>query len=133
MFRRFGSRVTVVEKGVTLLGREDDDVCRGITEILIAEDIALRFHAECLALRSGPAGVIVHVGCDDGSSEIHGSHVLLAVGRDPNTDDLGLEHAGLSANSHGFVEVDDQLRTPVAGIWALGDCNGRGGFHTYLL
>ena len=131
MFRRFGSKVTVVEKGATLLGHEDNDVCGGITEILEAEDIALRFHAECLALARGPSGVVVHVGCKDGSPEIHGSHVLLAVGRDPNTDDLGLELAGLSANSQGFVEVDDQLRTPIEGIWALGDCNGRGGFtHT---
>ena len=131
MFRRFGSKVTVVEKGATLLGHEDADVCAGITEVLQAEDIALRFHAECLSLEREPSGVIVHVGCEDGSPEIHGSHVLLAVGRDPNTDDLGLEHAGLSVNSQGFVEVDDQLRTPVEGIWALGDCNGRGGFtHT---
>lgn len=131
MFRRFGSKVTVVEKGATLLGHEDADVCAGITEILQAEEIALRFHAECLALERGPSGVIVRVGCKEGSPEIHGSHVLLAVGRDPNTDDLGLEHAGLSVNSQGFVEVDDQLRTPVEGIWALGDCNGRGGFtHT---
>ncbi len=131
MFRRFGSKVTVVEKGATLLGHEDADVCAGITEILQAEDIALRFDAECLALLRGPDGVAVHVGCKDGSPEVHGSHVLLAVGRDPNTDSLDLEHAGLSVNSQGFIEVDDQLRTPVEGIWALGDCNGRGGFtHT---
>jgi pyruvate/2-oxoglutarate dehydrogenase complex dihydrolipoamide dehydrogenase (E3) component len=131
MFRRFGSKVTVVEKGATLLGHEDADVSGGITEILQAEDITLRFHAECLALERGPSGLVVHVGCKDGNPEIHGSDVLLAVGRDPNTDDLGLEHAGLSLNSQGFIEVDDQLRTPVEGIWALGDCNGRGGFtHT---
>lgn len=131
VFRRFGSQVTVVEKGETLLGHEDADVCAGVTEILQAEGIALRFHAECLRLDQGPSGVVVHVGCKEGSPEIHGSHVLLAVGRDPNTDDLGLELAGLAANNQGFIDVDDQLRTKVDGIWALGDINGRGGFtHT---
>lgn len=131
MFSRFGSQVTVVEKGETLLGHEDADVCAGVTEILQAEGIALRFHAECLRLDQGPSGVVVHVGCKEGSPEIHGSHVLLAVGRDPNTDDLGLELAGLAANNQGFIDVDEQLRTKVDGIWALGDINGRGGFtHT---
>jgi pyruvate/2-oxoglutarate dehydrogenase complex dihydrolipoamide dehydrogenase (E3) component len=131
MFSRFGSQVTVVEKGETLLGHEDADVCAGVTEILQAEGIALRFHAECLRLDQGPSGVVVHVGCKEGSPEIHGSHVLLAVGRDPNTDDLGLDLAGLAANNQGFIDVDDQLRTKVDGIWALGDINCRGGFtHT---
>ena len=131
MFSRFGSQVTVVEKGETLLGHEDADVCAGVTEILQAEGIALRFQAECLRLDGGPSGVVVHVGCKEGSPKIHGSHVLLAVGRDPNTDDLGLELAGLTANGQGFIDVDDQLRTKVDGIWALGDINGRGGFtHT---
>ena len=131
MFRRFGSKVTVVEKGAALLGHEDEDVCAAVTGILEAEGIALRFHAECLGLERGPSGVVVHVGCKEGSPEIQGSDVLLAVGRDPNTDDLGLELAGLSTDSQGFIDVDDQLRTKVEGIWALGDMNGRGGFtHT---
>jgi pyruvate/2-oxoglutarate dehydrogenase complex dihydrolipoamide dehydrogenase (E3) component len=131
MFRRFGSKVTVVEKGAALLGHEDEDVCAAVTGILESEGIALRFHAECLGFERGPSGVVVHVGCKDGSPEIQGTHVLLAVGRDPNTDDLGLELAGLSANSQGFIDVDDHLRTKVDGIWALGDINGRGGFtHT---
>ncbi len=131
MFRRFGSQVTVVERGASLLGHEDTDVCLGVQEILQAEGIQFRFHADCIHLEQSSSGVVVHVDCQEGDSEIQGSHVLLAVGRDPNTDDLALESAGLSADRQGYIEVDDQLRTSVDGIWALGDCNGRGGFtHT---
>jgi len=131
MFRRFGSEVTVVERGATLLSHEDTDVCESVHEALAAEGIQFRLHAECIRLEKRGDGVGVHVDCHDGDPEVLGSHVLLAVGRQPNTDDLGLEHAGLSATSEGYIEVDDQLRTSVDGIWALGDCNGRGGFtHT---
>jgi pyruvate/2-oxoglutarate dehydrogenase complex dihydrolipoamide dehydrogenase (E3) component len=131
MFRRFGSAVTVVEQNPSLLAHEDADACEAVREALAAEGIVFRLNAECVRLEPGPDGVVVHVSCKDGSPEVHGSHVLLALGRQPNTDELGLEHAGLSANSQGYIEVDDQLRTGVDRIWALGDCNGRGGFtHT---
>jgi pyruvate/2-oxoglutarate dehydrogenase complex dihydrolipoamide dehydrogenase (E3) component len=131
MFRRFGSQVTVVEKGATLLGREDRDISDSVRETLEAEGIEFRLKAECIRLESAPEGVAVHVTCDDAPPAVHGSHVLLAVGRVPNTDDLGLTSAGLSVNSQGFIDVDDQLRTAVEGIWAMGDCNGHGAFtHT---
>ena len=131
MFRRFGSAVTVVEQNPSLLAHEDADACEAVREALVAEGIAFRFDAECMRLERDPDGVVVHVSCKDDSPEVHGSHVLLAMGRQPNTDELGLEHAGLSANGQGYIEVDDQLRTGVDRIWALGDCNGRGGFtHT---
>jgi pyruvate/2-oxoglutarate dehydrogenase complex dihydrolipoamide dehydrogenase (E3) component len=131
MFRRFGSKVTVIEKGAALLGREDADVCAGVREVLEAEGIEFRLNAECIQLAQSPSGPIVHVDCNEGIPDVRGSHVLLAVGREPNTDDLALETAGLSADAQGYIEVDDQLRTAVDGIWALGDCNGRGGFtHT---
>ena len=132
MFRRFGSKVTVVERNTTLLSTEDPDARDAVREALEAEGIDFRLRAECIRLHPGTGGgPVVHVSCTEGSPEVEGSHVLLAVGRQPNTDDLALESAGLSADDHGFIEVDDQLRTRVAGIWALGDCNGRGGFtHT---
>src|SRR6266567_1430750 len=131
MFRRFGSEVTVVERTRTLLGHEDVDVCEGVREALEAEGISFCLSSECIRLESTPEGVVVNVDCKQDSPEVHGSHALLAVGRQPNTDDLGLENAGLSADSQGYIKVDDQLRTCVDGIWALGDCNGRGGFtHT---
>jgi pyruvate/2-oxoglutarate dehydrogenase complex dihydrolipoamide dehydrogenase (E3) component len=128
MFRRFGSQVTVVEQGATLLGHEDADVSKCVREILEDEGIQLRINAECIRLEHGRSGPMVRVGHGEGSLEINGSHILLAVGRDTNTDQLDLEKAGLTADSRGFIEVDEQLRTHVKGIWALGDCNGRGGF-----
>ncbi|MCU1325222.1 MAG: FAD-containing oxidoreductase [Bryobacterales bacterium] len=131
MFRRFGAEVTVVERSGKLLGHEDDDVAQGVRDALEAEGIVIRTEAECIRLESRNEQIAVHLSCGNGAPEAIGSHVLLAVGRQPNTDTLALERAGLAANSYGFIEVDDQLRTPVAGIWALGDCNGRGAFtHT---
>jgi len=131
MFRRFGSQVTVVERGATLLSHEDGDVSEGVREALAAEGIQFRLHAECIRLDQRENGVVVHVSCTQGSPEVIGSHVLLAVGREPNTDGLALEQAGLSTDAHGFIPVDECLQTPVEGIWALGDCNGFGGFtHT---
>jgi len=131
MFRRFGARVTVVERDPVLLSREDKDVAEAVKETLAAEGIEFRLRAECIRLEQRPQGIAVHVSCTEGSPEVLGSHALLAIGRQPNTDDLGLENAGLSADSRGFLEVNDQLETSVAGIWALGDCNGHGGFtHT---
>ena len=131
MFRRFGSQVTVVERGSRLLGHEDDDACEGVREALEAEGVAFRLQAECIALARRDGQIVVHVSCDSGSPEVTGSHVLLAVGRVPNTDSLALEKAGLAVSRQGFLETDEQLRTAVPGIWALGDCNGRGAFtHT---
>jgi pyruvate/2-oxoglutarate dehydrogenase complex dihydrolipoamide dehydrogenase (E3) component len=102
-----------------------------VREILEAEGIRVRLNAECISLRNGSDGPVVGVSCVDDEPEVKASHVLLAMGRTPNTDDLGLEAAGLAVDEHGYIPVDEQLRTAVPGIWALGDCNGRGGFtHT---
>jgi pyruvate/2-oxoglutarate dehydrogenase complex dihydrolipoamide dehydrogenase (E3) component len=129
MHRRFGARVTVVEKAPHLIAREDEDVSEAIREILEAEGIEVRTAAECIRLAPHPDGAAVSVECTAGPPTLAGSHVLLAVGRRPNTDDLGLERAGVATD--GYVTVDDSLATNVPGIWALGDCNGRGAFtHT---
>jgi pyruvate/2-oxoglutarate dehydrogenase complex dihydrolipoamide dehydrogenase (E3) component len=131
MFRRFGSRVTVVEKDARLVPREDADVSAEIRAILEAEDIEIRTSAECIALQKAPEGVAVGLACEEGPPVATGTHVLLAVGRAPNSHDLGLELAGIRTDDRGYITVDDQLRTHVEGVWALGDVNGRGGFtHT---
>ena len=131
MFRRFGSAVTIVEMEPRLIHREDEDVSLAIHDILEAEGIHIRLNAKCIRVAKRDDGVAVGVDCADGAPEINGSHLLLAVGRRPNTDDLGLEKAGVIQDKRGYIVVDDQLRTNVTGIWALGDCNGRGGFtHT---
>lgn len=131
MYRRFGSEVTIVEMGPRLLGREDADVSDSIRQTLELEGISIRSNAKCISLARRGSRVAVGMECDEGPPEVSGTHVLLAVGRTPNTDDLGLERAGIEADLRGYIVVDDQLRTKVPGIWALGDCNGRGGFtHT---
>ena len=131
MYRRFGSEVTIIEKGSRLISHEDEDVSAAIKEILEAEGIRIRLNAECIGFAKGPDGIMAHSNCDDGDPDVHGSHALLAVGRRPNTDDLGLDRAGVQTDEHGYIQVDDQLRTNVPNIWALGDCNGKGGFtHT---
>jgi len=131
MFRRFGSQVTVVEMGPRLIGREDPEISDTVREILEAEGITVRLNAECIRFIPCDEGVCVHVTCEAGAPEVTGSHVLLAVGRKPNTDDLGLEAAGIATDKRGYVLVDDQLRTSVSGVWAMGDCNGKGAFtHT---
>ena len=131
MYRRFGAEVTIVEKEQRLVAREDEDVSQAIREILEGEGITMRLSAECIRLAPHPDGVAVGVECASGDPETIGSHVLLAVGRRPNTDDLGLDKAGVAADSRGYIEVDDFLKTNVPGIWALGECNGRGAFtHT---
>lgn len=131
MFRRFGSQVTVVEQGERLVGREDEDVSVAIDEILKSEGIAVRTHAECIRLARHDAGVEVHVSCETGEPSVTGTHVLLAVGRRPNTGDLGLDKAGIEVDARGYIKVDDRLATNVPGVWAMGDCNGRGAFtHT---
>jgi pyruvate/2-oxoglutarate dehydrogenase complex dihydrolipoamide dehydrogenase (E3) component len=131
MFRRFGSRVTVVEMGPRLVGREDEDVSLAIQDFLRAEGIELRLGAECLSVQKEADGVSVGVDCKEGAPRERGTHLLLAVGRVPNTDDLGLEAAGITTDKRGYIEVDDGLRTSNPRVWALGDCNGKGAFtHT---
>jgi len=131
MYRRFGAAVTVVERGERLIGHEDADVSEAVRTILEDEGIAVRTGAECIAFSQHADGVAVSVDCQAGDPQVVGSHVLLAVGRRPNTDDLGLELAGVMTDAKGHVIVDDLLQTNVPGVWALGDCNGRGAFtHT---
>jgi pyruvate/2-oxoglutarate dehydrogenase complex dihydrolipoamide dehydrogenase (E3) component len=131
MFRRFGSKVTIVEKSSRLIMHEDEDISAAVKEILESEGIDLRLDAECIAFEPAEQGAFVHTHCDAGDPKVHASHVLLAVGRRPNTDDLGLEKAGVQTDERGYILVDDELRTNVPGIWAMGDCNGRGAFtHT---
>ncbi|MGE5616762.1 MAG: FAD-containing oxidoreductase [Bacillota bacterium] len=131
MYRRFGSKVTVVEKNSKLLPREDDDVATEIRAILEREGIAIRTNAECISFEKRAEGIAVGLDCKSGEPLATGSHVLLAIGRVPNTHDLGLEQAGVEKDERGFIRVDDECRTNVPGIWALGDANGRGAFtHT---
>ncbi|HEV8722426.1 MAG TPA: FAD-containing oxidoreductase [Candidatus Binatia bacterium] len=131
IYRRFGSEVTIVEMGPRLIQREDEDVSEAIRTILENEGINIRTGAECIALEKRGEKVAVNLDCSSGDKTIVGSHALLAVGRVPNTDDLGLENAGVAVDQRGYIQVDDQLRTDVPGIYALGDCNGRGAFtHT---
>jgi pyruvate/2-oxoglutarate dehydrogenase complex dihydrolipoamide dehydrogenase (E3) component len=131
MYRRFGSEVTIVEMGPRLIGHEDEDVSEAAQKILELEGIRIRRNAKCISLAKRDGQIAVSVECDEGSPEVLGTHVLLAVGRIPNTSDLGLDRAGVATDPRGYILVDDQLQTNVPGIWALGDCNGRGGFtHT---
>ena len=131
MFRRFGSRVTVIEMAPRLIAREDEDISAGVTEILEEEGVEVRTRAECMSFVKDDAGIRASLDCESGAPAAHGSHLLLAVGRRPNTDDLGLDQAGVETDEKGYIVVDDQLRTSVPGIWALGDCNGKGAFtHT---
>jgi pyruvate/2-oxoglutarate dehydrogenase complex dihydrolipoamide dehydrogenase (E3) component len=130
-FRRFGSEVTIVEMADRLIRREDEDVSRAIAEILQREGIHLRLNAKCISFAKVGGRPAAHVDCTDGTPEVVGSHVLLAVGRRPNTDDLGLDVAGVKTDDKGYIVVDDRLQTSVPGVWALGDCNGKGAFtHT---
>jgi pyruvate/2-oxoglutarate dehydrogenase complex dihydrolipoamide dehydrogenase (E3) component len=131
IYRRFGSAVTVVEMAPRLIAREDPDVSAAVKDILEAEGIAVRLGAECIRFEPRGTDIAVGVNCHEGEPEVVGSHVLLAVGRRPNTGDLGLDKAGVALDQRGYIVVDDELRTSAAGIWALGDCNGRGAFtHT---
>lgn len=131
MYRRFGSDVTIVEMGPRLIAREDEDVSEAVREILEAEGIQILLNAKCISLAKRNDQIAVGVQCDQGPPEVLGTHILLAVGRVPNTSDLGLELAGIATDQRGYIIVDDELLTNVPGIWALGDCNGRGAFtHT---
>ena len=131
MYQRFGSEVTVIEKEPRLLPREDLEVAAAIQAALESEGVQIRLGAECIELADDAGSVTANVHCSVGSPQVTGSHVLIAVGRMPNTDDLGLEKAGVETDHAGFINVDDELRTNISGIWALGDCNGKGAFtHT---
>jgi pyruvate/2-oxoglutarate dehydrogenase complex dihydrolipoamide dehydrogenase (E3) component len=131
MYRRFGSEVTVVEMAPRIVHREDPDISAEISQILEREGINLRVNAECIRVAKSGEDVLVGLDCTNGPPEINGSHLLLAVGRRPNTDDLGLDRAGIAHDERGYIVVDDELRTNVPGVWALGDCNGKGAFtHT---
>lgn len=131
MYRRFGSEVTIVEKGPRLIQREDEDVSEAIREILETEGVNVHLNAECMSVQRRGDKVAVRLDCQSSAREVVGSHLLVAVGRRPNTDDLGLEKAGIEMDPRGFIVVDDQLRTSVPGVWAIGDCNGKGAFtHT---
>ena len=131
IYRRFGSEVTVIEMSPRLVPREDEDVSTAIADILEREGIGIRLNAKCIAVGRRGEHITANVDCTEGAPEVAGSHLLLAVGRRPNTDDLGLDKAGIATDAKGFITVDDQLRTNVPGIWALGDCNGKGAFtHT---
>ncbi|HEX2829629.1 MAG TPA: FAD-containing oxidoreductase [Burkholderiales bacterium] len=131
MYRRFGSRVTVVEMGPRLIGREDEDVSREVQAMLEREGIEFKLASKCLEVSREGEGVRVRNDCEGRREDAIGSHLLIATGRTPNTDDLGLEQAGVAKDERGFITVDDELRTSVPGIWALGEANGRGAFtHT---
>lgn len=131
MYRRFGSRVTVIEMGPRLIGREDEDVSAAVQAILEREGVDFRLSSKCLSAARDGADVRVGMDCEGRDEAVSGSHLLLATGRTPNTDDLGLAQAGVATDERGFFTVDDELRTNVPGIWALGEANGRGAFtHT---
>ncbi|MCE7990924.1 MAG: FAD-containing oxidoreductase [Roseivirga sp.] len=131
MFRRFGSKVTIIEKHDRIVSREDEDVSTALTEKLESEGIEFRTQAECISAKMDGDEIFVDVICKKGGPGVRGTHLLYAIGRSPNTHDLGLDKAGVKVNQRGFIEVDDQLKTSVEGIWAMGDCNGRGAFtHT---
>lgn len=132
MFRRFGSKVTIIEKGPVIIGREDEEVSAHILKFMKEEGIEVRLNATCIGARNNlQNGITAAVDCKQGAPEITGSHLLLAVGRQPNTDTLNLEATGVKSNNRGFIEVNDYLETNIEGIYALGDCNGKGAFtHT---
>lgn len=131
MFSRFGSKVTLLERGEQLLDREDDDIARAIEEILRGSKIEILLNSNCISASQEPGGIEVKYDCEEGMKTLTASHLLLAAGRVPNTDDLGVENTDLDLDDRGFIEVNDELQTSVPHIWALGDCNGHGAFtHT---
>jgi pyruvate/2-oxoglutarate dehydrogenase complex dihydrolipoamide dehydrogenase (E3) component len=131
MYRRFGSEVTIIEMSDRLIPREDEDASQTVKEIMESEGVHVELNSKCIAFSKAGDEIAASLDCADGVRSVSGSHVLLAVGRVPNTGDLGLEKAGIGQNQHGYIVVDDELRTNVPGVWALGDCNGKGAFtHT---
>src|SRR6516225_9304259 len=131
MYRRFGSEVTVIELGPRLISHEDDDVSQAIADFLKDEGVDVRVDSKVIGVEKRGNSIAVKVESAGEISQVAGTHMLVAIGRRPNTDDLGVDKAGIATDAHGYIRVDDQLRTNVAGIWAMGDCNGRGAFtHT---
>jgi pyruvate/2-oxoglutarate dehydrogenase complex dihydrolipoamide dehydrogenase (E3) component len=131
MYRRFGSKVTILQRESRLIPREDPDISDAIKDIVEREGITVRLNATCITLEKRGNQIVAAVDCTANPSPVTGSHMLIATGRRPNTDDLGLDKGGVRQDERGYITVDDQLRTNVPGMWALGDCNGHGGFtHT---
>jgi pyruvate/2-oxoglutarate dehydrogenase complex dihydrolipoamide dehydrogenase (E3) component len=131
VYRRFGSEVTVIELGPHLIAREDQDVSQAVADFLREEGIDIRVNSKVVGVEKQGDDISVTVETSGRRAAVAGSHLLLAIGRRPNTDDLGVDKAGIATDPRGYIQVDDQLRTNVPGIWALGDCNGRGAFtHT---
>ncbi|KTD23557.1 oxydoreductase [Legionella lansingensis] len=130
-FNFFGSKVTVIEKAPRLIPREDEDVSDTVLAIMKNANINVHLNTECLAFSRSDQDIDVHIGCGNNKEMINGSHVLMAIGRKPNTDDLGLENTDIKLDNRGMIQVDDYLATSVKNIWAMGECNGRGAFtHT---
>jgi pyruvate/2-oxoglutarate dehydrogenase complex dihydrolipoamide dehydrogenase (E3) component len=131
VYRRFGSEVTVIELGPRLISREDNDVSKAVADFLKEEGIDVRVNSKVVGVEKQGKSIAVKVESAGTISQIVGTHLLAAIGRRPNTDDLGLDKAGIATDARGYIVVDDQLRTNIPGIWAMGDCNGRGAFtHT---
>ena len=131
VYRRFGSEVTVIELGPRLIAREDADVSQAVADFLKGEGIDVRVDSKVIGVEKQGNAIGVKIESAGKTSQVVGTHVLVAIGRRPNTDDLGLDKAGIATDARGYIQVDDQLRTNVSGIWAMGDCNGRGAFtHT---
>lgn len=131
MFRRFGSKVTIIEMGATIIGREDKETSEAVRAMLEEEGINFRLNAKCIGASQSKDGIVVDVDCEQGEPQVKGSHVLVATGRAPNTDDLELENTDIKTNERGYIQINDTLQTNVDGIWALGDVNGKGAFtHT---
>jgi pyruvate/2-oxoglutarate dehydrogenase complex dihydrolipoamide dehydrogenase (E3) component len=131
VYRRFGSEVTVIELAPRLIAREDEDISRAVAEFLKEEGIDVRVDSKVIGVEKQGNSIAVKIESAGKISQVVGTHVLVAIGRRPNTDDLGLDKVGIVTDPHGYIQVDDQLRTNVPGIWAMGDCNGRGAFtHT---
>ena len=130
-YRRFGSEVTVIEAAPRLIAREDEDVSQAVADFLKEEGIDVRVGSKVIGVEKQGNSIAVKLDSAGKNSQIVGTHLLVAVGRRPNTDDLGLDKAGIATDARGYIQADDQLRTNIAGIWAMGDCNGRGAFtHT---
>ncbi|MEX2568254.1 MAG: mercuric reductase [Cyclobacteriaceae bacterium] len=132
MFRRFGSKVTIIEKADRIISREGKDVSYEIQKVMEREEVEFRLIAECIQARKGKDGkLVVSVKCENGHPEVSGSHLLVAVGRIPNTEELQLEKAGIKTDERGYIRINDTLETNIPGVYALGDCNGKGAFtHT---
>jgi pyruvate/2-oxoglutarate dehydrogenase complex dihydrolipoamide dehydrogenase (E3) component len=131
MYRRFGSEVTVIEFGPHLISREDPDVSQAVAGFLTEEGIDVRVDSKMISVKKRGNSITAEIESKGSISQIAGTHMLIATGRRPNTDDLGLDKAGIATDARGYIQVDDQLRTNISSVWAMGDCNGRGAFtHT---